>query len=229
MIQPIVKHAEWLDLLGGLRDWNPPRKSTLIIAPHPDDETLGAGGFIAAQCARGIDVIVAAVTDGEHAYADNAGLREARRLEQSSALAYLGVPPQKIFRLGLPDSSVETHEFELAQRIASLASANTLIVAPWRGDFHPDHRSCGRAAEQAALLTGASLASYFFWTWHMVEPEELAGMRLHAFPLSTRFANAKAAALQQHRSQLYREDGNPILPEELLGPSKWPFEVFALS
>jgi LmbE family N-acetylglucosaminyl deacetylase len=228
MIQPLVRDIEWLGLLRDLPEWTPPKKSTLVIVPHPDDETLGAGGFIAVQRSRGVDITVVAVTDGEHAYADNAGLRETRRSEQTAALAQLGVPPEKIIRLEMPDSAVETREHQLADKLASLASAGTLIVAPWRGDFHPDHQACGRAAQQAAQLSGAALASYFFWTWHMVEPELVDGLPLKAFRLSTAFADAKAKALQQHRSQLFRADGDPILPEELLGPSKWPFEIFAI-
>lgn len=41
---------------------------TLVVAPHRDDETLLAGGLIASQRRRGIDVQVVAVTDGESAY-----------------------------------------------------------------------------------------------------------------------------------------------------------------
>ncbi|MGH6943228.1 MAG: PIG-L deacetylase family protein, partial [Geminicoccaceae bacterium] len=36
----------------------------LVIAPHPDDEVLGAGGTIARLCAAGSRVTVAVVTRG---------------------------------------------------------------------------------------------------------------------------------------------------------------------
>jgi hypothetical protein len=39
----------------------------LVIAPHPDDETLAIGGFISPQTAKGAPICVVAVTDGEKA------------------------------------------------------------------------------------------------------------------------------------------------------------------
>lgn len=36
---------------------------TLVVAPHPDDEVLGAGGTIARLAAEGEEVFVAVVTE----------------------------------------------------------------------------------------------------------------------------------------------------------------------
>src|SRR5437762_1448664 len=36
----------------------------LVLAPHPDDESLGCGGLIAESCARGGTVHVVILTDG---------------------------------------------------------------------------------------------------------------------------------------------------------------------
>ncbi len=229
MVQPLVTEVDWSHLLRGIPEWVPPALPTLIIAPHPDDETLGCGGLIAAQRARDVDVTIAAITDGENAYADNTGLRGIRRAEQHAALARLGVPQEKIVRLEFPDSDIRSHEHELTQRITEIVTAGTLLVAPWRGDFHADHQACGRAAETAARRSGARLVSYFFWTWHMISPDSLAGLKLRIFPMSPTYAAVKASALLEHRSQLIHEGGDPILPEELLAPARRPFEVFAIS
>jgi LmbE family N-acetylglucosaminyl deacetylase len=227
MIQPLVSEEEWLEALRALPVWDPPPAPALVIAPHPDDETLGAGGWIAAQRLRGVDIVVAAVTDGERAYGETPGLAEARRLEQNEALARLGVPSEKIVRLGLPDSDVTTWESELAERLAPLISAKTHVIAPWKGDCHPDHQACGRAAEQVARQAGATLTSYFFWTWHLARVEDLRGLPLCRFPLTADLLRAKAEALSCHRSQLQHESSEPVLPELLLGPAQRPFEVFA--
>ena len=61
------------------QDWQPPLCRTIVISPHPDDETLGLGGFIAHQTALGSQVIVFAVTDGEKAYSDYPGLGALRQ------------------------------------------------------------------------------------------------------------------------------------------------------
>ena len=88
MIVPIVMEADWIEGLKPLPVWNPPETvAVLVLAPHPDDETLGAGGLIKAQCLRGLEVSIAAVTDGKKAYADAEGLAAIRRVEQVDAVA----------------------------------------------------------------------------------------------------------------------------------------------
>src|SRR5947208_2275734 len=101
MIEPLVSEPEWLAYLTARPLWDPPNIPALIVAPHPDDETLGAGGLISALRSRNVDVSVAAVTDGERAYADMPGLAEQREEEQSNALARLGVARGKITRFRL--------------------------------------------------------------------------------------------------------------------------------
>lgn len=236
MVIPITKESAWLERISDLPEWHPSKAPVLLIAPHPDDETLGAGGFIADRIAHGVDVTVLAVTDGENAYLDAEPdvLAATRRIEQTKALQRLGLSPANIIRLHLPDSDVTKHLSVLIDRLRSFVSKETHIVAPWRGDFHPDHEACGLAAETVSSETGAKLTSYFFWTWHRGTPallDELlmGGLSLHSFPLTSSLLEAKSAALLCHQSQLSRESGDPILPNYLLAPAYRPFEVFAIS
>jgi LmbE family N-acetylglucosaminyl deacetylase len=229
MITPLVSEIDWMKSLSALPSWDPPAEPVLLIAPHPDDETLGAGGFTAAQRARGVKVLVVAVTDGENAYCDCPGLGNLRSLEQERALGCLGVCADDIVRLRLRDSGVASMEQVLIEELIPLVSDHTHIVAPWRGDFHPDHEACGRAAEEVARRTGVRLTSYFFWTWHRGTPELLRNLQLRSFGLSKPEELAKADALRCHHSQLHREAGEPILPESLLAPVRRPFEVFSVA
>jgi hypothetical protein len=48
MIVPLVDEEEWNTLLSGRPTWSISKGAVLIIAPHPDDETLAAGGMIAS-------------------------------------------------------------------------------------------------------------------------------------------------------------------------------------
>ncbi len=201
----------------------------LVIAPHPDDETLGAGGLIAMQRMRGTDVTVAAVTDGENCYPDSAGIGDIRRLEQESALKRLGVEHGKIIRLRLPDSAISSKEEELVECLRPLICNRTHVVAPWSGDFHPDHEACGRAAKEAALRVGATLTFYFFWTWHRGTTQLMRNLSLRSLPLDDDLLRAKTEALLRHRSQLVRESGDPILPDLLLGPARRRYEVFLVT
>jgi LmbE family N-acetylglucosaminyl deacetylase len=233
MIESIVSEAEWLKALTPLPAWHPPREPVLVIAPHPDDETLGAGGFIASQRALGIDVTVVAVTDGENAYLDTdpisiETLRQTRCNEQANALDRLGVPAEKIFRLSLTDSGVSEKEEQLIHLLEPLVASGTHVFAPWTGDFHPDHEACGRAAAIVAEKVGARLTYYFFWTWHRGTPELLINLQLRAFHFDDEILRAKTEALQCHYSQLERASGDEILPDSLLAPARREFEVFAI-
>jgi LmbE family N-acetylglucosaminyl deacetylase len=228
MVVPLVNETEWAHRLGGLPLWAPERTPTVVVVPHPDDETLAAGGLIAALREMGVDVTVVAVTDGENAYIENRGLAEIRKKEQTCALARLGVPEQKIVRLGLVDSSVAAQESELVDALRTLIPAETQVLAPWAGDFHPDHEACARAAAAVVREVGATLISYFFWTWHRGTIATVEGLALRRFPLGEKTMEAKCEALACHTSQLRHEREPEILPKNLLWPARMSFEVFAL-
>lgn len=89
----------------------------LVFAPHPDDETVGAAGFIQTALAAGARVKVVFFTCGDaFRYAAQrrlrlfkitpAGMRAFGQLRQKEALAalgVLGVPPEAAVFLGFPD------------------------------------------------------------------------------------------------------------------------------
>jgi hypothetical protein len=54
----MVAEETWLEALSAILLWDPPQQPTIVIAPHPDDQTLDAGGLIAAQCRKRISVLV---------------------------------------------------------------------------------------------------------------------------------------------------------------------------
>lgn len=67
-----------LDLTGG--------KSLLVVAPHPDDETLGFGAAAATLQSRGVKVQVVSVTDGDASY-PGLPMRGRRKLDPSHRTA----------------------------------------------------------------------------------------------------------------------------------------------
>jgi len=89
----------------------------LILAPHPDDETIGAGGVIQEALKAGAKVKVACFTNGDHnqwafiVYEKRITLRkgeflhmgEVRRKETLDAMSSLGLKQDDILFLGYPD------------------------------------------------------------------------------------------------------------------------------
>ena len=93
----------------------PPLPSTrprrlVVVAPHPDDEVLGAGGLLQYMAAVGVETLVVAVTDGEAFYpgaaAQGYDLPAMRAAESQVALERLGCGTTPIQRLGFPDGAV---------------------------------------------------------------------------------------------------------------------------
>jgi LmbE family N-acetylglucosaminyl deacetylase len=227
LIIPKTLETAWLDALDDLPHFVPGSTDLVVISPHPDDETLGAGALIASHCDRGGRATIIAVTDGENAYENFPGLAAIRIREQEEAVQRLGGANAKLVRLNLTDSGVSDREEELTEALSGCVNDATHVIAPWNGDFHPDHEACGRAAATAANKTGARLSWYFFWTWHRGTPALLDKLPLKRFVFSDGLRERKWTALQSHRSQLEHISGEPILPERLLRPAKRNFEVFA--
>jgi LmbE family N-acetylglucosaminyl deacetylase len=218
----------WSSLQHHAEPWRLPATPTLVVVPHPDDETLLAGGLIATQRARDVDVRILAVTDGEAAYDDVDGLAARRRCEQISALDRLGVPADAVGRLGLPDGDVASHVDAVTDAISAVDGIG-LIVAPWTGDHHCDHEAVGRAARAAADRTGTALVYGLFWTWHRRDPAELAGERMLALVLSDEARSRRRRAVRCHRSQFDDQHGRPQLDDDLIRPLDWSSEYFLAS
>lgn len=144
-----------------------PARRITVIAPHPDDESLGCGGLIAALSADGRAVQVVFVTDGAGSHPNSAAwpaarLTGQRRREAQAALQCLGataVPP--VF-LDLPDAGMPALDDPAGEAVVGrLAAALTtfapaLVLLPWRRDPHCDHRDAWALTE--AALTRARLA-----------------------------------------------------------------------
>jgi LmbE family N-acetylglucosaminyl deacetylase len=218
----------WITVLDRSTAWDPPRTRTVVVSPHPDDESLSSGGLVSLQRRRGLDVAVIAITDGEAAYPgrDPVELANTRRREQDAALHELGVDRADISRLGLPDGDVTAHEHLVEQALLERVQPGDLIIAPWTGDVHPDHEAVGRAARSAAANAGCITMSSMFWTWHARSPEALADVDVVALHLDDRDREARARAVDAHRSQFEHASGSPILRPPHLETLGWPVEIY---
>jgi LmbE family N-acetylglucosaminyl deacetylase len=144
--------------------------SAVVVAAHPDDEVLGAGGTIAALAAGGARLRLVTLTDGEasHPHLREQSIAPRRAAETLAALDALGARDTEVIRLGLPDSGLAAHEHDVTARLQELASGFDLLLAPWDRDAHPDHEAAGRAAR--AARGGEDLLWYPVWMWHWARP-----------------------------------------------------------
>jgi LmbE family N-acetylglucosaminyl deacetylase len=144
-------------------------RSAVVLAAHPDDEVLGAGGIMSLLQAAGARLRLVALTDGEASHpgiAEPAALAARRVAETAAALQVLGVQPIEIVRLRLPDAGLAARADEISALLPKLAAGFDACLAPWENDAHADHEAVGRSARRAGL------APYFYpiWMWHWAIP-----------------------------------------------------------
>jgi len=194
----------------------------VVVAAHPDDETLGLGATIAQLVAAGVDVRVITVSDGGAARPgatpwERARAEITRRYEVRRATGVLGVPPP--VSLGLPGGELADHEDRVAELLEGIlqdTAPGAWCAATWRGDGHPDHEAVGRAAAEACVRTGAALLEYPVWMWHWASPADPAVPwdRARSVHVPGWALDRKRLAAQCFRSQL--EPGGagapPVLP-----------------
>jgi len=189
----------------------------LVVAPHPDDETIATGLLIQQVRAAGGEVRILLLTEGdnnpwpqrwlERRVCIRAGDRQRwgrrRRAEMLRALQCLGVPAQALQPLGWPDMGITD---ELLQSrgasVSALAAAigqfgPSLVVAPALADRHPDHA----AAHVMVRLALAERADPPPLLCYLVHGRAGDGevFEIHG---SAKQSAGKRAALAAHRSQM---------------------------
>jgi LmbE family N-acetylglucosaminyl deacetylase len=178
-------------------------RSAVIVAAHPDDEVLGAGGLISMLAASRARLRLVAVTDGERSHlghASRASLARRRTAETAAALRALGARTAEVIRLQLPDSGLAAREDELTAALAPLMAGFDMCLAPWHRDMHPDHEAAGRAARRAAP---GHVSHYPVWMWHWAAPADprVPWDQAMRIPLPPRAAGRKRAAITCFASQ----------------------------
>ena len=239
MIDAAAAHAAFRALpFGTLDDILP--GTVLLLAPHPDDESLGCGGLIAALCAAGRPPLVVVATDGTGSHPNSASwpparLRAARRAETLAATGLLGLAPSRVQFLDLADTN-SPHDGPAFAAAADALSALLrrwgcdCVLTSWRHDPHCDHESAARLGGAVAARHGVALRFYPVWGW-LLAPETRLECGL---PTGWRFDIAphlatKAAAIAAHRTQyggLIQDDPSGfVLPRALLSVFEQPFET----
>ena len=118
----------------------------LVLAPHQDDETIGAGGVLLRARNLGLETAVAFVTDGamrSMGIQYGAGLdpEQARRIRTAEGRAACGELGAEVFEIGVSNLDMRAgpeHVAALADLLRARAP-RTLLV-PWLFDANAKHR-----------------------------------------------------------------------------------------
>ncbi len=123
-----------------------------VVAPHPDDETLGCGGAIALLNQCHIPVHILVMSDGTQSHPHSKShpasrLRQLREAETYEAARRLGVPADRVTFLRWPDTAVPQQESELFVKAVERCDryltqhSPDLVFTAWRHDQHCDHQA----------------------------------------------------------------------------------------
>ncbi|HVR34642.1 MAG TPA: PIG-L deacetylase family protein [Methylomirabilota bacterium] len=172
--------------------------NVVVIAPHPDDESVGCGGAVCRHVGAGDRVVAVFLTSGE------LGLKslkreEAWRIREGEARMagkILGIEACVFLRL--PDWEGGGDVAGAAERLGPVLreAAPELIYLPHVGEWHPDHRAALpvlRAAMDGGWGQTVTLRLYEVWTplSHYDHVEDI-----------TSVMSRKLRAVRAHRSQL---------------------------
>jgi N-acetylglucosamine malate deacetylase 1 len=143
--------------------------NVLVIAPHPDDESIGCGGTICLHTARGDHVAAVFLTSGELGL-KNLPCEEARRIREREAEAaadVLGLATLEFLRL--PDWYVGDNvpEAAVALTVVLQREAPQRVYLPHEAEWHPDHKASMpvvRNALRGSAIPAPSLLTYEVWT-----------------------------------------------------------------
>jgi LmbE family N-acetylglucosaminyl deacetylase len=214
------------------------RRSCLVLAPHPDDETLGCGATIMRKVSAGTPVHVLVLTDGAtwppwNTPADNIAIRDT---ELRAACGVLGLQADDLTHLAFPETELQLGGEALVEAVADAVRIHQPddVLATSEADPHSDHAALGSAVRRALAGRATRLLSYPIWQWE--RPRSwLRTMRLSARPEvvgTAGYLDGKRAAVAVYRSQISTGSGNakteglePWFLRHFLGPREMFFPV----
>lgn len=211
----------------------------LVLAPHPDDESLGCGALL-AHAFRNHDAHVVCMTDGAASHPrssswDGRRLAAERQSELIGAVRQLGGSSDDVTFLCHPDGWLGACDRDAvaADLVGRCERRNIArIFAPWCEDRHEDHKATADiAVRMRNALPSLQVFSYPVWgRWD--DPDFDAHVRQYdplILPLGA-FRDLKKAAVRSHATQLgLRIDDDPdgfVMPKAFVDAFTEGDEIF---
>jgi LmbE family N-acetylglucosaminyl deacetylase len=183
----------------------------VVIAPHPDDESLACGGLIAEACEQGRPIRVLIISDGTGSHPGSKThprqrLLQLREDEATEAVRRLGLDADRLVFLRLPDFVSSTGPgaeaaIEKIFQSVQAVRANALFVS-WRHDPHCDHQASYQIARAVQRqIPGLRLYEYTVWGWSLPPSTRVASLADGFRIRIDRQRAKKQRAIAAHRSQ----------------------------
>jgi LmbE family N-acetylglucosaminyl deacetylase len=193
--------------------------TVVVIAPHPDDESIGCGGALRLHADRGDRVVVLFMTSGEKAlkHLPKEEVWRTREAEAAAAAEILGVARIQFFRHR--DWQLDEHLDQAAEQVRAEIERESpsAVYLPHPLDAHPDHRAAHLAFRRALRDGGQDDAmaamAYEVWTPmtrhnHLVDvggvmPAKIRAVRCHASQLASFDYDQAVRGLNRYRGALH--------------------------
>jgi LmbE family N-acetylglucosaminyl deacetylase len=213
--------------------------SALVLAPHPDDETLGCGGTIIKKKMAGAKIRVVFTTDGRHAQdlIPEEHLKNIRTREVLAATHSLGLDEKDVIFLEFEDTKLKENQKAVISRVTEilLREQPMQVFIPYYKDILPDHIYTNKIVLSALKMCGikAIIYEYPIWFWYhwpwVSEPQcsqqhilirikchLLASLRFlryfNCFVYVGDVLKLKRTALENYKSQMIRPIADPHQP-----------------
>jgi LmbE family N-acetylglucosaminyl deacetylase len=216
-------------------------KSTcLIVAPHPDDETIGAGIWIDRNRDQGVTVLH--VTDGSprdlgdaHAagFTSRRAYAAVRRRELREALSLVGMAPQNFRAFSYVDKELYQHLPELIARIVATIEElrPSLVLSPAYEGGHPDHDATALAVAAARQRVCSSFQHREYRLYHAgpdggIETRDFLpypGNPVEVLPLSGAEMDKKRQMMAVFRTQKHMLEQFPVTDERFRDAPSYDF------
>ena len=155
-----------------LEEYGGRRGNILVVAPHPDDDVLGAGGTMAAASDQGKGIFSVYITDGRGSPREDPGIADEamaaqREKEALSALRAVGAVGGFFLQRRSEELAGELGrqtESELTQILRHLRPEEVYVPAPY--ERHRTHQRCTRLSIDALRVAGrreVTLLGYSLW------------------------------------------------------------------
>ena len=214
------KNTFWEQAIPADPDFLQNVQSCLIMAPHPDDESLGCAGLIATLQTQGTAVNVILTTDGSRSHPNSlkfpaSVLATLRLSEMNQAMELLGLETQHLRYYEAQDASMPAKGMpgfdELLLRLtADLKDLQPdLILVPYELDPHCDHRATWQlliAALEKAKIRRPRIWEYPIWLYEHAAAEDIPELETGELLVLDigEYASLKEECIHAHQSQTTR-------------------------